>query len=627
MTGPGWPFGERPSEVSSLAFASSIVTEVREDNNGVGVGLGLAIVNLLVVCGNVFVLYILISQKSLRSSTNDIVISLTLSDFLLGVIILPFSILQEYSLSWMFGEVWCKVWLALDVLLSTASIYNLLAISFDRYMAVRQPIKYKFISSNKMTKITIAVVWLIASLLAFPPLVYDHFGVAPPSIQSRGGQCTPATSNDWYILFSAFVSFILPMFLMLGLNFSIFYTVNDSTKLTKLPTSNKSSFLVNNSSVAAVSTEDVSRTHMRIHRGGTFNNGSLRKSNYINLSQSQRSLNQLKKIHMIQRDCHSVERNSSICSTRKQTMDSIVVASNNRLHSLERTDTFSTSLESPASGEYMSGNGYLQRQTSTLSEAKATWLARVRAISMEKRQQLMEAASERQSFHSTNSSLQSNPFSDYTHRFYLNNQGTACASPPIIVTEDMDSTTGGQDTPVSISTLCPGSYQPPPLHTQVSKTVPLMEKTADQAVWYPAVVGASLLAGHTTQNRGQNQRKNTVSSYCRKQSEKLLLYPVFQHTFNRSISIRTELKVARTIAIVVGCFTACWLPFTVIYVLQAFQTCPVGSCVPPWFFTLAFWLGYANSAINPLIYSAFSKDFRRAFKKVLMERGSSFRSY
>lgn len=109
----------------------------------------LAIVNLLVICGNVFVLYILISQKTLHTSTNFIVLSLTISDFLLGVLILPFSILQEYSLTWMFGNLWCEFWLALDVLLSTASIYNLLAISFDRYMAVRQPIKYRFISSNK----------------------------------------------------------------------------------------------------------------------------------------------------------------------------------------------------------------------------------------------------------------------------------------------------------------------------------------------------------------------------------------------------------------------------------------------------------------------------------------------
>jgi trace amine associated receptor len=56
--------------------------------------LFLGIINLLVVCGNLAVLYIVISQKSLHTSTNTIVFSLTVSDFLLGCLILPFSITQ-----------------------------------------------------------------------------------------------------------------------------------------------------------------------------------------------------------------------------------------------------------------------------------------------------------------------------------------------------------------------------------------------------------------------------------------------------------------------------------------------------------------------------------------------------
>lgn len=67
---------------------------VSEDMTPFGVAVCLGVVNLVVVCGNVFVLYILISQKSLHTSTNFIVLSLTVSDFALGVIVLPFSILQ-----------------------------------------------------------------------------------------------------------------------------------------------------------------------------------------------------------------------------------------------------------------------------------------------------------------------------------------------------------------------------------------------------------------------------------------------------------------------------------------------------------------------------------------------------
>ena len=61
-----------------------------------GLSIFLGTINLLVVCGNLAVLYIVVSQKSLHTSTNTIVFSLTLSDFLLGCLILPFSITQVF---------------------------------------------------------------------------------------------------------------------------------------------------------------------------------------------------------------------------------------------------------------------------------------------------------------------------------------------------------------------------------------------------------------------------------------------------------------------------------------------------------------------------------------------------
>ena len=61
----------------------------------------------------------------------------------------------------------------------------------------------------------------------------------------------------------------------------------------------------------------------------------------------------------------------------------------------------------------------------------------------------------------------------------------------------------------------------------------------------------------------------------------------------------------------------------------------VGICVPGTLFSTAFWLGYSNSAFNPVnfaiqtilwanyifkvIYTVFNNDFRRAFKKILFK--------
>lgn len=76
---------------------------------------------------------------------------------------------------------------------------------------------------------------------------------------------------------------------------------------------------------------------------------------------------------------------------------------------------------------------------------------------------------------------------------------------------------------------------------------------------------------------------------------------------------RMETKAAKTLGIIVGGFIFCWLPFFTMYLIRAFCE----DCIHPLVFSVLFWLGYCNSAINPLIYALFSKDFRFAFKRII----------
>jgi len=72
-----------------------------------------------------------------------------------------------------------------------------------------------------------------------------------------------------------------------------------------------------------------------------------------------------------------------------------------------------------------------------------------------------------------------------------------------------------------------------------------------------------------------------------------------------------------------GVFLLCWVPFFTLNIVNAiclrydlFDALAVCR-IDPVLLSFFVWLGYINSFLNPVIYTIFNVEFRRAFKRLL----------
>ncbi|XP_061601110.1 alpha-2A adrenergic receptor-like [Cololabis saira] len=165
---------------------------------------------MLTVFGNAMVVIAVTTSRALKAPHNLFLVSLASADILVATLVMPFSLANELMGYWYFGKVWCEIHLALDVLFCTSSIIHLCAISLDRYWSVTKPIEYNMRRTPRRIKCTICLVWILAALISFPPLITMK--------KDEGKKDSPVckiNEEKWYILFSSIASFFAPCVIMI----------------------------------------------------------------------------------------------------------------------------------------------------------------------------------------------------------------------------------------------------------------------------------------------------------------------------------------------------------------------------------------------------------------------------
>ncbi|VDP71217.1 unnamed protein product [Echinostoma caproni] len=127
---------------------------------------------------------------------------------------MPLAEFSQLVGSWPLGEAICDMYIAFDVLLCTASILNLCAISIDRYLAIIRPLQYAAKRTPKRMMLMIAIVWLASALISIPPM----FGFKETFVP---GRCE-YSSNIIYQIYATCGAFYIPLIVMIVLYGRIF---------------------------------------------------------------------------------------------------------------------------------------------------------------------------------------------------------------------------------------------------------------------------------------------------------------------------------------------------------------------------------------------------------------------
>ncbi|XP_048184828.1 D(2) dopamine receptor isoform X1 [Corvus hawaiiensis] len=166
----------------------------------------LTLLIFVIVFGNVLVCMAVSRERALQTTTNYLIVSLAVADLLVATLVMPWVVYLEVVGEWRFSRIHCDIFVTLDVMMCTASILNLCAISIDRYTAVAMPMLYNTrYSSKRRVTVMIAVVWVLSFAISCPLL----FGLN----NTDEKECIIA--NPAFVVYSSIVSFYVPFIVTL----------------------------------------------------------------------------------------------------------------------------------------------------------------------------------------------------------------------------------------------------------------------------------------------------------------------------------------------------------------------------------------------------------------------------
>lgn len=535
------------------------------------------VIMLVIVAGNVLVMVAVAVDRNLKGTQNWFIASLAVSDLLVGLFIMPLSLANELMGYWPFGDVLCQLWLSTDVLLCTASILNLVLISLDRYWSITKAVSYVRGRTRRRAVVMIAVVWLLSMVICLPPLV----GWKRPQPKKFDFPMCVLSEEPGYVVYSTVGSFYLPLIVMVTVYFKIYL---------------------------------VARSHARRHRKKYVPNAN----GMSNFSVANTTNNYASRNPSQRRYPDDNSRISQIPEISSDLSNSIQMQDPDQDPGFSSAETCAAQTSGREESAHLASAGAPDRTTpcrhlvgSDTTDSQGD--TPTRFLLPNARRTNLPAVSE----------LGDSPASE-------SSSGGLTTTSSVSRRRRAKSLPGGSNaggrgespgSNASLSGIARHLWQSRSHRNSPSRPIELADRRNQTAIPTIKINNDSKGSDASLEPRTRAEALSLFRpprAYVSSRGQSRSTPPSSegvdaQQRQRRKMARMKERRATLILGIVMASFVGCWLPFFSLYPISLLA----GFEVPPSVFAFIFWLGYINSALNPIIYTIFNREFRQAFKRLL----------
>ncbi len=168
------------------------------------------------LAGNLLVAVVLLRVPSLRSNTSDFLVHLSLVDFIVSVLVIPFKLVPTEGTAspntGLFAELRCRLYVGQFLFWVSASIsvFSLVTVNVERFVAILYPHKYKLIFTKRNKCFIIISCWILGGLAKiFVLFVYDVNGDGQCIFLGWPNNKVQAAAGFYNFMVSFFIPFLL----------------------------------------------------------------------------------------------------------------------------------------------------------------------------------------------------------------------------------------------------------------------------------------------------------------------------------------------------------------------------------------------------------------------------------